>query len=36
MSELTEASVRNEVRDWLAEHWNPSLDLVAWRNMLAD
>lgn len=36
MSEATEATVRTEVRAWLAEHWDPTLDLIEWRNMLAD
>jgi alkylation response protein AidB-like acyl-CoA dehydrogenase len=36
MSDLTEASVRAEVRDWLARHWNPDHGLVAWRNILID
>jgi alkylation response protein AidB-like acyl-CoA dehydrogenase len=36
MTELTEQSVRREVRDWLAENWDPELGLVEWRNKLAD
>ncbi len=36
MSEITEASVRAEVRAWLEANWNPELGLVAWRNQLAD
>ena len=36
MSEQTEASVRTEVKAWLAEHWDSSLGLVEWRNTLAD
>ena len=30
------AAVRREVRAWLAEHWDPNANLVAWRNRLAD
>lgn len=36
MSELTEDSVRAEVRTWLEANWNPELGLVEWRNKLAD
>jgi len=36
MSKVSESAVRAEVRTWLAEHWDPELSLVAWRNMLAD
>jgi alkylation response protein AidB-like acyl-CoA dehydrogenase len=36
MSELTEASVRAEVRSWLEANWSPDLGLVEWRNKLAD
>src|ERR1044071_8817763 len=36
MSELTEASVRAEVRAWLEANWNPELGLVEWRNKIID
>lgn len=36
MSELTEASIRAEVRSWLEANWSPDLGLVEWRNKLAD
>ncbi len=36
MTELTEASVRAEVRAWLAANWDPNLGLVEWRNKLID
>jgi len=36
VSEHTEATVRTEVRAWLAENWNPDLGLVQWRSLLAD
>jgi alkylation response protein AidB-like acyl-CoA dehydrogenase len=36
MTELTEQTVRAEVRAWLAEHWDPNRPLIEWRNMLAD
>jgi alkylation response protein AidB-like acyl-CoA dehydrogenase len=36
MSELTESTVRAEVRAWLEANWNPELGLVEWRNKLAD
>lgn len=36
MTELTEESVREEVRAWLQANWNPDLSLVEWRNLLAD
>ncbi|MEO2176832.1 MAG: acyl-CoA dehydrogenase family protein [bacterium] len=31
-----ENSVRDEVRQWLSENWDPDMPLVQWRNMLAD
>jgi alkylation response protein AidB-like acyl-CoA dehydrogenase len=36
MTDLTEDSVRKEVRAWLAANWNPDYGLVEWRNKLAD
>ncbi len=36
MSEFTEESIRAEVREWLQANWNPELDLVQWRSLLAD
>jgi alkylation response protein AidB-like acyl-CoA dehydrogenase len=36
MTELTEASVRAEVRAWLEANWNPELGLIEWRNKLID
>lgn len=36
MSEVTEASVRAEVRAWLAANWDPNMGLVEWRNKIAD
>jgi alkylation response protein AidB-like acyl-CoA dehydrogenase len=36
MSEVTEADVRAEAREWLEANWNPELGLVEWRNKLAD
>jgi alkylation response protein AidB-like acyl-CoA dehydrogenase len=36
MSEVTEASVRADVRAWLEANWDPELGLVAWRNRLID
>ncbi len=36
MSEINEAEVRAEVRDWLQANWNPKLSLIEWRNKLAD
>ena len=36
MSELTEDSVRADVRAWLEANWSPELGLVEWRNKLAD
>jgi alkylation response protein AidB-like acyl-CoA dehydrogenase len=35
MSDVTEASVRGEVRAWLAAHWNPDMSLRDWRELLA-
>ncbi|MEZ5234927.1 MAG: hypothetical protein R2749_19835 [Acidimicrobiales bacterium] len=29
-------SIRDEVRAWLDEHWDPTLGVVEWRNKLAD
>ena len=31
MTELTEASVREEARAWLEANWDPNLGLVEWR-----
>src|SRR5215470_4926817 len=36
MSEISEAEVRAEVRQWLADNWNPDISLVEWRSKLAD
>src|SRR5713101_9735717 len=36
MSNVSEADVRAEVREWLAANWNPDLSLVEWRRKLAD
>ena len=36
MSELNEASIREEARAWLEANWDPNLTLIAWRNMLID
>ena len=36
MSDISEAQVRAEVREWLAANWDPSLSLVEWRNKLVD
>ena len=36
MSSYDEATVRAEVRAWLAEHWDINRPLVAWRKLLAE
>jgi alkylation response protein AidB-like acyl-CoA dehydrogenase len=36
MSQISEAEVRAEVREWLKANWDPNMSLVAWRNKLAD
>lgn len=36
MSEINEAQIRAEVREWLRANWSPELSLVEWRNKLAD
>jgi alkylation response protein AidB-like acyl-CoA dehydrogenase len=36
MSQVNEAEVRAEVREWLAANWNPDISLVEWRSKLAD
>jgi alkylation response protein AidB-like acyl-CoA dehydrogenase len=36
MSEMTEASVRADVRAWLEANWNPDYSLIEWRNRLVD
>ena len=36
MREHSEATLRAEVRAWLAENWSPELGLIEWRNRLAD
>ena len=36
MSIDLEQKTREEVRGWLAEHWDPASSLVDWRNKLAD
>src|SRR5215469_15615722 len=34
MTTPTEATVRAEIRDWLAANWDPNLSLVEWRERL--
>jgi alkylation response protein AidB-like acyl-CoA dehydrogenase len=36
MTTQTEATVRAEVRDWLAANWDPNLSLMAWREILVN
>ena len=36
MSEISAESVRQEVRAWLEQNWDPDLSLLGWRNQLAD
>ena len=36
MTELTESSVRAEVRTWLEAHWRSDCSLLEWRNKLVD
>ncbi len=36
MSSITEESVRNEVKQWLAENWSPNLPLQTWRDLVVD
>jgi alkylation response protein AidB-like acyl-CoA dehydrogenase len=36
MADISEESVRDEVRAWLEANWNPELGLVEWRNKLID
>src|SRR6266436_9586969 len=36
MSNVSEADVRAEVREWLAANWDPDMPLVEWRIRLAD
>ena len=36
MSNVNEAEVRAEVREWLAANWDPEMSLVEWRSKLAD
>ena len=36
MSQVSEAEVRAELRQWLAENWDPNMSLVQWRGKLAD
>lgn len=36
MNDMTESAVRLEVRTWLEENWDPNLQLIDWRNKLAD
>jgi alkylation response protein AidB-like acyl-CoA dehydrogenase len=36
MTEMTEESVRAEVRSWLEANWDPNLGLVEWRTRLID
>jgi alkylation response protein AidB-like acyl-CoA dehydrogenase len=36
MTDISEVSVRQEVRAWLEANWSPDLELVTWRNRLID
>jgi alkylation response protein AidB-like acyl-CoA dehydrogenase len=36
MSKVSEGEVRAEVRQWLADNWDPDMSLVKWRGLLAD
>jgi len=36
MNEVSEASIRSEVSEWLGRNWDPDVSLVEWRNQLAD
>jgi alkylation response protein AidB-like acyl-CoA dehydrogenase len=36
MTEPTARAVRDEIRLWLAQNWDPNLGLVQWRNKLVD
>src|SRR5262249_28171677 len=36
MSQVNEAEVRAEVREWLAANWDPEMSLVEWRSKVAD
>ncbi|MCB1738765.1 MAG: acyl-CoA dehydrogenase family protein [Gammaproteobacteria bacterium] len=36
MSEHSEDDIRQQVRTWLEDNWNPDRGLVEWRNMLID
>ena len=36
MTTPTEATVRAEIRDWLAANWDPNLSLVEWRGRLVN
>ena len=36
MSELSEESVKAEIRGWLEEYWDPNGNLLEWRNILVD
>ncbi len=36
MNEVSEASIRSEVSEWLGRNWDPDVSLVEWRNKLAD
>jgi alkylation response protein AidB-like acyl-CoA dehydrogenase len=36
MSKISEAEVRDEVRQWLAANWDPDMPLLEWRSKLAD
>ena len=36
MTELTESSVRAEVRNWLEANWRSDYSLLEWRNKLVD
>ncbi|MBV1879064.1 MAG: acyl-CoA dehydrogenase family protein [Pseudomonadales bacterium] len=36
MTEITEESIREEVKAWLTDNWDDNLSLVEWRGKLAD
>ena len=33
---MSKSSIHTEVTQWLDRHWDPNMDLITWRSLVAD